>query len=93
MIICFHSILRLQEIFSSEVELWCPKPRLKRGRPASKKAELSEDEDEVPMKKPKVTKKRGRRSKLEAKEDYKCDGCHSTFGSRRQLKDHRVAIQ
>ena len=54
---------------------------------------LSEDEDEVPMKKSKVTKKRGRRSKFEAKEDYKCGSCPATFGSRRQLKDHRLAIQ
>ena len=59
-------VLRLQEVFAAEVELWRPKPRLKRGsgRPAkkTKRIKFSEDEDEIPVE-PQKTRKRGRPSK------------------------------
>ena len=55
-------VLKLQDVFAAEVELWCPKPGLKR-KPGKKpeKIKFSDDEDDMPYV-PK-TRKRGRPSK------------------------------
>lgn len=55
-------VLKLQKVFAAEVELWRPKPRLKR-KPAKKpkRIKFSEDEEEIPVE-PK-TRKRGRPSR------------------------------